>query len=362
MHHPSPRVGARLGFTLIELLVVIAIIAVLIGLLLPAVQKVREAASRAKCQNNMKQLGLAILNYESKFKKLPNGGKGVDESQPEPCPIIFANVTINPKTNLLYAIQSMHTYILPEMEMDTIYKQINLNAYYNQANSFPGNPQASALHLNAFRTVVPSFICPSAPGESSDPSGYGYTHYVPTVSVQVNPNTGLPDANSGEVGALHARGSKMADVTDGASNTLLLAECAGRTEKFINGNYLDPAVAGFGGVTVDPSDAIYGKYRRSWRWAEQDNAISVAGDPLNSGKVVSNNSTPYGGPTTCPWSTMMDCGPNDEIFAFHSGGTNLLYLDGHVTFVKDSIDPRLFRRLITAHGALGSEQPFNVED
>src|SRR5262249_22349230 len=74
---------------------------------------------------------------------------------------------------------------------------------------------------------------------------------------------------------------------------------------------------------------------------------------------------PYGGPATCPWALQgSNCGPNDEIFSFHSGGVNLLYLDGHVSFTKDTIPAGLFRRLVTAHGSIpgGIETPFNPDD
>src|SRR5438094_4424272 len=95
----------RLGFTLIGLLVVIAIIAILIGLLLPAVQKVREAAARSACQNNLKQLGLAIANYEGAYAKLPSPGEG-----------------INPATLAKdYDTHSFFTYMLPYMEQQAAY-------------------------------------------------------------------------------------------------------------------------------------------------------------------------------------------------------------------------------------------------
>src|SRR2546421_6118473 len=110
--HPV-REGAmrsRRGFTLIELLIVIAIIAILIGLLLPAVQKVREAAARTSCQNNLKQLGLAIHNYESTYSKLPSPGEG-----------------INPSTLAKdYDTHSFFTYILPFMEQQQVYNLIDL--------------------------------------------------------------------------------------------------------------------------------------------------------------------------------------------------------------------------------------------
>src|SRR5437868_3108769 len=105
----------RWGFTLIELLVVMAIVGILIGLLLPAVQKIREAAARTQCLNNLKQLGLAIANYESSYRKLPSPGEG-----------------INPQTLAKdYDPHSFFTYVLPFVEQEGAYKMMNLNYAYN---------------------------------------------------------------------------------------------------------------------------------------------------------------------------------------------------------------------------------------
>src|SRR5262249_45937557 len=111
-HEEVPMSRRRRGFTLIELLVVIAIIAVLIGLLLPAVQKVREAANRMSCQNNLKQLGLAAQNYQSTFNQLPPGNLG-------PYPVNETN-TNNPNIQHIGLI----AFLLPYIEQEAIYKQI----------------------------------------------------------------------------------------------------------------------------------------------------------------------------------------------------------------------------------------------
>ena len=140
----EPRRPARRAFTLIELLVVIAIIAILIGLLLPAVQKVREAAARSQCQNNLKQLGIALHSYASANNSyFPTGGEGTD----------FANA---PKGPSIFDVHSTFTVLLPYIEQDNIAKLINLGVPYNHSSQ----PKDANGRLGA-QNVVKTFICPS---------------------------------------------------------------------------------------------------------------------------------------------------------------------------------------------------------
>jgi prepilin-type N-terminal cleavage/methylation domain-containing protein/prepilin-type processing-associated H-X9-DG protein len=352
---------ARRGFTLIELLVVIAIIAVLIGLLLPAVQKVREAAARVKCQNNLKQMGLAVLNYESTYSKLPPGGEGSNAAVNGTA---FSNDLVNgaappPGSTPMH---SLFTYMLPYIEQNNIYQQIDLTQYYNAPSATMPN------HVTAFQNVVPTFICPSYPFESKDSLGYGYVHYGATVytDIVVYPGQGGSTQPVGERDKKLARQRGALDnlqvaigqisAADGTSNTTMIAEDGARREGYItNPAYLDPATAL--GISVDPM--IQGATfptRRFWRWAEQDNGYGVSGDPLlntttTGFKIVNNNNTSPGtdGPNGC-WRLVNNCGPNDEIFSFHTGGANIVFCDGHVQFISDSVDPVTMAQLVSRSG------------
>ncbi len=350
----QPQKKNRQGFTLIELLVVIAIIAVLIGLLLPAVQKVREAAARMQCANNLKQMGLAVLNYESTYSKLPTAGEGTNSAGNG---TQFANDLLNGAAPPKALMHSLFTYMLPYIEQNNIYTQIDLGQYYN------ANSATSANHVAAFKNVVKTFICPSYPFESKDSLGYGYVHYGATVYTDIVVFAGQGGTTSavGLRDKTHARQRGMLDnvpnnitgITDGTSNTVMIGEDAARRENYItNPAYIDPAVSL--GIAVDQGSAF--QTRRFWRWAEQDTGYGVSGDPLlntttTSFKIINNNNTSPGsdGPNGC-WLTTNNCGPNDEIFSFHTGGANIVFGDGHVQFVQDSISPVVMATLVSRSG------------
>jgi prepilin-type N-terminal cleavage/methylation domain-containing protein len=319
------------GFTLIELLVVIAIIAILIGLLLPAVQKVREAAARSQCSNNLKQLGLAINNFESTYSTLPSGGEGTD----------FANFPTGPSQ---FDNFSFFTLILPYVEQGNIYNQMTVTAYYE---STPNN-------IAAAQNVVKTFLCPSnalRPSSGKDSKGFGYTDYGPTCYTDIDPTTGLRNKPTRVNGALHwvgntgapgqLGGSKMGDITDGTSQTIAVAEDCGRVEPQVS-PYADPTGGGNNGL------------RAFWRWAEPDTAFGVSGPPSGTmGTAVNNNASPVNGgtgPSACNWITTNNCGPNDEIFSFHTAGALVVFVDGHVELLKAGMDSRICRFLVTSSG------------
>jgi prepilin-type N-terminal cleavage/methylation domain-containing protein/prepilin-type processing-associated H-X9-DG protein len=294
------------GFTLVELLVVIAIIGVLIGLLLPAVQKVREAAARASCSNNFKQLGLAMHNYHD----ANNGFPMCVQSIP-------ANPTAIPPTP---AIQHAWTpFIFPYIEQGNIPYNFKVN-FQDPANS------------TANQTVIKTLICPSAPdpeerrggatGTIAPNDGLAPIDYVPFLN-QINlpqpanpPNPALvsPAASPyfgmsilptdpAYIGVLGLNVSRrIADVTDGTSNTLLLVEDAGRNQLWEMGR-----MTGF----LSPRNA---------NWANPRNAIQNVGyDPLFP-------TQPYG-------PCAINCLNFSELYAFHTGGCNVVMTDGSVRFL-----------------------------
>ena len=167
----------RSGFTLVELLVVIAIIGILIGMLLPAVQAVREAARRTTCSNNLKQMGLASLSYESALMKFPSAGQAKAGDNSTGANVFFAiNNELEELGNPSHSVQ---TYILPFIEGNNIHQLFDLDFRYDFSGSeAPTNIQASQSEVN-------TFVCPSTAGRSGtvDAEGYGYTDYSAPVTV-----------------------------------------------------------------------------------------------------------------------------------------------------------------------------------
>ncbi len=290
----------RPGFTLIELLVVIAIIAILIALLVPAVQKVREAAARAQCQNNLKQVGLALHAYHDTNKRFPPGyisgydGQGNDTGPG----------------------WGWAAFILPQIEQQPLYRAIR----FDQDIAAPANAAARVA-------VLPVYVCPS----DSAPPTWTAMRY----DTAGNPTGAVCDvAAANYVGCFGVsepgvdgegvffRGSQVAikDITDGTSTTMLVGE-------------------------------------RSFRWGPATWAGSVTGAEIipppgspapagveaSAGMILGHTFEGTGGPGA----------PGTEANGFssaHSGGAQFLFADGHVQFLSTAMDHRIYRALSTRAG------------
>ncbi len=294
------------GFTLVELLVVIAIIGVLVGLLLPAVQAAREAARRMQCSNNVKQLGLSVLNYESTYGRLPAAGQGTNYA------------TTPPSTTI--GRQSVFTAILPYLEQGNSYQLMDLRFAYNET---PGNVLAS-------KQGISTFVCPSNSirPASTDSNGFGCTDYGPVYYVDLDPTTGLRNKALRADGGITDGWVRISRISDGLSNTIGFGEDVGRNE-IMQANH----------VYIDPID---GQKRRVWRWGDPDCAFGIS-------KPINNNKTPTNGPASCPWSEN-NCGPFEEIFSQHPGGAHVGLMDGSVQFLSESISAGNLRALVTRSG------------
>ena len=188
----------KTGFTLVELLVVIAIIGILIGMLLPAVQSVREAARRTQCQNNLRQIGLACLNYESARQQLPPGVTDDDSS------LIDANHT-------------GFVFLLPFMEQANLFDQFDLTTDWKSPTNAP-----------LANNVLPGLHCPSNPqSEVGENETGAFTGAATDYAFSKGSLAYLSDSDDSQNGMFDVNSDrKLAAVTDGLSNTMMLGEAA----------------------------------------------------------------------------------------------------------------------------------------
>ena len=290
----------RSAFTLIELLVVIAIIAILIGLLLPAVQKVREAAARLSCQNNMKQFGLALHNYESTNGKLP-----------------ASRVTVGAVSKF----RSWTPLALTYVEQDNVGRLWDMTKKWNVASN-----------LTTSQTSFKLFACPSSPSARIAPTSgpvlgigdYGSVNAIRRRFYTANsiPNFPIPGTAPGDeaLGVLvKDLDTTILSTTDGTSNSIMIAENAGRPSLFQQGKDA-------GKSTAD-----------GWGWADPDCGFSI--DGVVPGVLGANWVT--GG------KCVMNCTNDSEFYSFHTGGINVTFADGSVRFIRDSIAPATLAALVT---------------
>lgn len=351
MFEPFQRKVARPAFTLIELLVVIAIIAVLIGLLVPAVQKVREAANRMSCTNNLKQFGLAAHNYESTNGTLPPTQHTV---------VLPQNGTGAPTTYSSGA--TSQALLLPYFEQASKYNQFNMNYNVNSdARIHTGLPNLAGANANARAGDVPIFLCPSDPSKAFTFTNAGRLNYGCSLGGASSYRGGTPldgifaipyPSNGQEM-----KGTAIAGVVDGTSNTAMYSEFlrgtfpAGsgasydHTTSMIGGTYTGAALTDGRNVTQCNNVSgtkIHYVGQQYYRNLPQ-NFTYTHTLPINWNKRVVSGAQKY------------NCGNaaftavHQAAASYHSGGANVCMADGSVKFVSESI-------AFTTWQAVGSRQ------
>lgn len=343
---PDSRM-ARRGFTLVELLVVIAIIGILVALLLPAVQSAREAARRATCTNNIKQVALAQHNYLSTHKRLPHGIYNLHfQHWTTPSPY-------NGRQNRRCWMHDSMAYFGEQ-------------SLYDRFDQFMRTVGIFAYDFPECHTVIPTLMCPSdganpkfitysfsSPGVVGPPpslDGAGATqgfhgNYVACASDQYfNPvfaGNPYPKKNSAKLNGLYYATSKVkpGDVTDGMAHTAMLSEIIltpDETDDDQRGRYYDSVGGGSQFTTLHPPNTSVPDFI-NW----------ISKNPVPKAPGV--------------WCAGGECNPVHRQFlsarSYHEGGVNLATADGAIHFISDSVDPIAYRALGSRNGSEVVEMP-----
>jgi prepilin-type N-terminal cleavage/methylation domain-containing protein len=307
------RRRSRGGFTLVELLVVIAIIGVLVALLLPAIQAAREAARRSTCQNHVKQLGLATLNFENAKGELPPG---------------HWSESVRTDGGRARVVQSSGlTYLLPYLELTALASQWDATQTWNFADA-----KLAVDNKRLSATPIPVFRCPTVPEDRGDwPGACDYTvceqinaeasnalgQLIQQKLVRSRPNAaGRYQSLLALPGAEGSERPKIKHCTDGMSQTFMWFETGGRPVYYRN--RVPQLERGAAATTQGGSS-----------WAQYENWHDVH--------------------ERCGTS-MMNCTNNEEIYSFHQGGCFFAMGDASVQFVREEVDPDVFVSLFTRDG------------
>jgi prepilin-type N-terminal cleavage/methylation domain-containing protein/prepilin-type processing-associated H-X9-DG protein len=320
-HAPPAR---STGFTLIELLVVIAIIALLIALLLPAVQQVREAARRSQCQNNLKQLGIAFHNYHDVHGVFPKGGYGGGLAFP---------ALYNTSNARACRQVSWGTALLPYLDQAPLYNRWDHSLWYVEGS----NQELAQTRLSVF-------LCPSCPLPALKPNGD-------------NPGSTPQYARSDYSGNYGERALRCFPSTNCQNNYSTEGDKSGRPRGVMslqpNASFFSPTYGIKDFLDGTTTTIMVGEAPNGLHslWAGHKNVLDQSA-PINSRYAVSGD-TPWQSCTVMANSSnigKLGCDYGQEFHSYHTGGAHFLFGDGSGRFISENIDIRLFAALLSRKG------------